>query len=29
VHTFETEEARRELALESRDFFFRYLAGSQ
>ncbi|HTW59370.1 MAG TPA: alpha/beta hydrolase [Terriglobales bacterium] len=29
VHTFQKEDARRELALESRDFFFRYLVGPQ
>ena len=28
-HTFETAEARRQLAIESRDFFFQQLAGSK
>ncbi len=29
VHTFENPENKRTMALEARDFFFRYLAGSQ
>jgi hypothetical protein len=28
-HVFESPDARRELAIQSRDFFFQYLAGSK
>jgi hypothetical protein len=29
VHTFEAPENKRRMAMEARDFFFRYLSGPQ